>query len=438
MRFVNPHSYALQSSGFIENFKEGIVAGLSRRPFVWILALLWVALHVVGYSYVINSGATQAGGFNIGGDLNIYRGATERLWDNAPVYPLTPEVLDRETFLTSYPYHPFPLLLLTPMVSLPNATLYPLFALFLVITYLIGLWVWYRVMREMQLSFVLVGFLLSVITYDFLGNVAYTNIGPALVLLSGLSALLLVRGQGLFAGLIAAVILTLKPQYTFPLLLPLLMREHRVFIRAVAGTVIFYAVLNGIFMLTVGVDRGVEVIRDYWQYSLGLSARIPWQGTEAMFNTLQHSFYQTFFRYTDDPQFSGTGALILQTIVVITTLVCVFRARAVRTKTAVFAALMCGYITAKLMLPLLEESLMAGVIAAFLWNRAPLARLYVVYALLEIPSLILLVLGVENPYIFTMIPTNLILLVLLYVLLVRTTLQERAPETARQLVEQRT
>jgi hypothetical protein len=218
-----------------------------------------------------------------------------------------------------------------------------------------------------------------------------------------------------YTAILAGIILVIKPQWCFPLLYALALKQDRWFIKAILTSGAAYAGLSALFVMLAGGERGLGVLGDYYQFVFTLQARYPWQGVEAMFDTIQNSIYQTFLRYGFATSIAAPGTLLIQVSLVAGLGVLMVRVRQNPTPQRALLVTFAGYIVAMCLLPQLEEVLLAGIIAASLWMAYRPARLYPVYALLEFLAVVAATTGIQALFLYMTFPVSLVILIILFV-----------------------
>ncbi len=396
--------------GATDPTEEAQAGGFQRRRVLLLLVGGWIVLHVIGFTYVHNSGMEIAG-FNLGIDYAVYREGAQALLDGGAVYDLTPGVMT--THLT-YRYHPAFLLPVIAAMQLPDSVQIFVWYTLIAVSYIAGVLLWLRLLRELGFRFWSYLPLFIFVAYDWLGNMAYGNVGPVLVLLSGGLLWAVMRQKLAWTGVLAAIILVIKPQWCFPLLYALALKQDRWLIKAVLVSASGYVGLAALFIVLTGGERGLSVLSDYYQFVLTLQARYPWGGTEVMFNTIQNSLYQTFLRYGAQASLATVGTLLIQLGLLGMLGALVLRVRQTVNSQQALLVTLGGYIVAMCLLPQLEEALLAGIIAAALWQFYRPTRLYPIYALLEFGALAAVVTGIQALYLYMTFPLSLILLLILF------------------------
>jgi|GEM_PF-1472354 len=381
-----------------------------RIPIPTLAVIVWLVLNIAGLIY---AGATRTdfSGVAIAADYQVYAGAGARSLTGAPVYDLTP---GRMTTNLTYRYHPAFLLPVAALIQLPYAGQILVWYTLVAAGYIAGVLVWLRLLTRLGFTYWHLLPLFVLIAYDWIGNLSYGNVGPALVLLSGGLMWAVLTRRIAVVGALAAVILVIKPQWCFPLLYALAIRDDRGFVRMVAAAVVGYLAVSAAFALAVGVERGLTLLGEYVQFVTTLGARYPWRGTEVMFDTYQNSIYQTWLRYGADSAFAAIGTAIAQIGLAAAWIVMLWHARATVSPGRALRVTLGGYILLMCLLPQLEEGLLLGIVAAALWTVYAPSRVYVGYALLQFALLAGIATGIYALRLPAVIPVNLIMMLILF------------------------
>src|SRR5262249_39060972 len=131
------------------------------------------------------------------------------------------------------------------------------------VVYLLGVFVWYRAVRQLDpdLEKRFIYFLpLAVIASEWLATLGYGNVALVLVVFSGLLTLALANKSPFWAGVLTALIILMKPQWAFPLLLPVVMKDWKLLARTLAIAVAVYAAISLVFIVAVGPDYGIKTL----------------------------------------------------------------------------------------------------------------------------------------------------------------------------------
>ncbi|MDZ4769481.1 MAG: glycosyltransferase 87 family protein [Chloroflexota bacterium] len=384
-----------------------------------VLVAIWLLLNLVALIY---AGVTESvlSGVTIGSDFTDYIAGARALTDGGSVYELTLPIIT-----TDVTYHPAFLLPIAALLPLPYPAQILIWLIVIILSYFVGAAIWFRVIDRLNFRYWHLLPLFVLITYDWIGNVSYGDATLLLVPLSGGLMWAVVTRRIAFVGVLAGVILLLKPQWCFPLLYALARRDDRTFVRCLLAALLGYLLYNAAFVLIVGVERGLSLLGEYWQYTFTLQGRYPWSGTESMFDSFQHSIYQTFARYGADTRLASIGTLVVQVAMGAAWLIALVRVRASggddRAATRIAFG---GYILGMCLTPLFEEGLMLGFVAVVLWSVYTPSRLYLGYALMQFALIVGIVTGVQAFSIPRVIPTILIMMLILFVGVVRVSLAE--------------
>jgi hypothetical protein len=87
-------------------------------------------------------------------------------------------------------------------------------------------------------------------------------------------------------------LLQTKPQWAFALGVPLLLGQHRFFVKLIIGAVIGYALIASMTLAIVGPSYGWEQYLDYFQFLINMPANFPWRTPSDAFLGYNHSIKQ--------------------------------------------------------------------------------------------------------------------------------------------------
>ena len=96
---------------------------------------------------------------------------------------------------------------------------------------------------------------------------------------------------------LGAVILPIKPQWAFALVLPLFLGRYKFFIKLLIGSIITYLAVAGITIFAGGVDYGLRQYQDYFAFLARLTRDYPWWGPDKPFLGYNHSILQIVLYY---------------------------------------------------------------------------------------------------------------------------------------------
>ncbi len=235
-------------------------------------------------------------------------------------------------------------------------------------------------------------------------NITYGNIVAQLMLCAVLAGIAFYNKKGWIGGLLLLYPALTKPQWLFPIALPLVLRDWKTFRGTVIGLVAAYIGANAafIFMNPNGVSYGIDNIRLYGQYLLDAQQNYPWKGQWAL--TVEHGVLQTLYRLFGIQPWVATLLMAIRLALVgfwIAQLVRLWQRRdSIQSQSYVLSALLLTgetYLIGMLILPEMQELVFgfapfALIMAlATVLHRPTLRKvtlLYAVYAFFGIPTLI--------------------------------------------------
>lgn len=397
---------------------------LSRLQKVcWIAAVIWVAIHAAGYIYSIANNLQIIS--DIRGDTQIYIDAGHALAARAPIYDMGDGLWHNDQ---NYRYHPVFALVFSVLAQIPEPTLSILWILILTLSYLIGVLLWYRVVVKLQIenaTEMIIYLPIALITTDWLGNVAFGNVGPIMVPLSALLVLQLIDRHPARSGLLVAVLLLIKIYWAaFPLVILLVFREWKLLFKIIAWALAAYVGITLVYIVIVGPDYGIRSLQDYVVFLLNATRRFPWRGTEVRFDTFNNSIEQTILRYFGNVVWAAPLTLLIQVIAALVVVQQIWRAwqaRVSRTYKPEVALVLAFavYLVGILALVQIEDVILGGIMFSFLWAFRIKKVQYVlvgfiVYAFEELPALVSLATGIVWLSVLTAYPTVLLAITFLY------------------------
>jgi hypothetical protein len=397
-----------------------------RHKIVWLAAVVWCTLHLLGFTgavlFMSDYTRTEVAEWS---DLVTYLDAADTLRDRAPLYDLT-----AWDDVMTYHYHPVFALVFSVFLGLPFRLTSLVWMLIQIAAYLGGLVVWYRVLLALNLPTTAyrVWLPLALVFTEWYANIAYSNIGSMLLLLAGLLTLTLLDEKPGAAGIVAAAILLLKPQWLFPLILPVLFRRWRLLVRVGLALVAIYVAVNGLYLLVVGPDYGLDTLRDYATFLTRLNENYPWQTGGGTFEDMNHSWRQIYLSYLGDRAWVPAVSELTKVVMLIVPGLLILRAwqRKVTAVDSPWLALWfvgLGYVVAMAMLAQLWDAF--GGIVFFLFIQAAPERairrwswLFLVYAVYELPGALSMVTGWDWLLLPQSVPLTMLALLVLYMVLV--------------------
>ncbi len=161
---------------------------------------------------------------------------------------------------------------------------------------------WLRIFRQNKLekmSALWVNFLpLYLVFSPFWDDLAYMNTYIFMAMFATLLIEAILKEQTSWASFwLGAIILPIKPQWAFALLIPLLLGRGRFFLSLLAGTIGAYGVVVIITVVGGGLEYGLSQYRDYVQFLGRLVRDYPWWGPDKPFLGYNHSVVQVVFYF---------------------------------------------------------------------------------------------------------------------------------------------
>ena len=201
-----------------------------------------------------------------------------------------------------FPYSPAFAFFFMPILLLPLNIQVPLQVLLHLVAYgLFYIW-WDRVFQRNGLhtaarvwAWILPVFLVFSVFWD---DLAYMNIYLIVALFATFAIDAILREKVAWAAFwLGAVILPIKPHWSFALALPLLLGRYRFFVKLLAGTILAYLIVAGITIFAGGWEYGMRQYQDYFGFLSRLSRDFPWWGPERPFLGYNHSIMQIVLYY---------------------------------------------------------------------------------------------------------------------------------------------
>lgn len=323
--------------------------------------LVWLAIYIVGgLKASIDPYSNEQHG-----DYGVYVNAAQHLFAKVPVYWTD----NGWKGLYNYHYHPFFALLFIPLASLPFEIGRILWGMGGVAAYLGGLWLWWRIGQVMGLpsAALSLGMVVGCICFGWVQSLWTGNVSLYLFFASGLMAWSLIRGNSALSVVLGLFIALTKPNYLFPLAIPLFTGNWKLTITVLLGIVLSYFAVSVLFAGLVGVPSSLGYLQDYFTFMAGIGKNYPWQGRSAMFYLQNYSIKQSILRYSDfqawvDPVVAVIQLLSIALYGYLTWLS--FRYARGALKFAVLMALL-GALEVSFMLPQYDELLIGSVIFGY-------------------------------------------------------------------------
>ncbi|MGC9398511.1 MAG: glycosyltransferase 87 family protein [Anaerolineae bacterium] len=236
--------------------------------------------------------APQVEGPMIPDDLRIYLDAADRLQAKEALY--IQGTVDRMEF---YQYAPSFALLLIPLLKIPRQMVAILHTTFIVLAYSSFFVLWGKFFDEFRLPEVQKQLVLTLPVWllfsSFWTDLGYLNVYIFMALLSSLALYAVMKERLWLALLWISLILQVKPQWAFALVIPLLMGRWRFFLKLLGLAVLSYFAMMGLTLLIVGPRYGWQQYVDYVQLLRGISAGgYPWRDPSMPFLGYNHSIKQ--------------------------------------------------------------------------------------------------------------------------------------------------
>jgi hypothetical protein len=201
-----------------------------------------------------------------------------------------------------FPYSPAFAFFFMPILLLPLTILVPLMVLLHLAAYgLFYMW-WNRIFQRNGLhaaarswAWILPVFLVFSVFWD---DLAYMNIYLIVALFATFAIDAILQEKLARAAFwLGAVILPIKPHWSFALALPLLLGRSRFFLQLLVGTILAYLVVTGVTIFAGGWEYGIRQYQNYFEFLARLSRDFPWWGPERPFLGYNHSIMQIVLYY---------------------------------------------------------------------------------------------------------------------------------------------
>lgn len=249
------------------------------------LVLRFAAQGVFLY-YLISSGETE------GHDLDIYLDAASQLQQRQALYPQG--AIEEIEF---YQYSPAYALAFVPLAKLSFALSAIILSILHVAAYILLYLCWRRIFRRLGLEAADRAMIWTLplwfVFTAFWGDLIYINVYIFMALLATLSIDAVLDERVGLAALWLSLILQVKPQWAFVMVLPLLLGRYRFCFRLLALTVIGYGVIIGLVATQVGWSYGLQQYTDYGKLLLSLlGGNYAWKEPGFAFLGYNHSITQ--------------------------------------------------------------------------------------------------------------------------------------------------
>jgi hypothetical protein len=377
---------------------------ITRASFTWIAAIIWYSLFVLFAVYVfISPSAPTSMKTMAATDLVTYIQAGQQHDQAQPLY-----LEGHWTSVINYRYHPIFAWAFDPIAYVDSSVIFAAMLVLQTVTYTAGCCLWLRLIFQASQQNTLQnsqsnnvwksisGWLaFTLINAGAIGSIVFGNVTPTLVLLSALGAHYLLKNKPLHAtipGLLLA--LTKPPLWLFPFVFPFVLRWWRTAIRGAVALIAAYAVANAAYVLFVDAPRQTNYTSNYIRFLASATNNYPFLGTEAMFNTPEHSIDQTVRRYVGLTNWVSAVVAVIKgalCIVVLFAIAPILRKPVVNvetTHTAAHTAIGIGwvvYLLLSLLLPELQAVVPGNIIFAYLFSfpenkTTPWIYLYLLYS----------------------------------------------------------
>ncbi len=290
-----------------------------------ILAIIWVTLRLLTHVALVGGLLLpgEGGGISIPNDLNDYLTGAAHFQQQEPLY-----ATGKLEHVEFYQYSPAYALVFSIFLGWSPLALVTFHTLLHLAAYgLLFLW-WGRIFERLKLERAreMLAWTLPVwlVFSAFWSDLGYLNI----YLLVALLATFLIEGvlfeRWGWSLLWLSIILQIKPQWAFALLVPLFLGRFRFFFKLLIGAIVTYAAIVGVTLLIAGPQYGAQQYLDYARFLLNMSSNFPWRGPAAGFLGYNHSIMQIvlyFFGVT--PENERLATLIKVVLLIPLAAVCV-------------------------------------------------------------------------------------------------------------------
>ncbi len=398
-----------------------------------IIALIWFFIRLV-FQFAYQSDFGQQ--WSLPDDLQVYKLTTERLFTHAQLYH-PEEVYSIEYFQ----YAPSYALAIYPLTRLPTPVLSVGWILIQIFLYFCLWQRWNSILAYLELfparNFLLRTLPLWLFFSQFWADVAYGNVYILMALLSTLLLEAVLKRQLGWSILWLGIILQIKPQCSFAILIPFLQRDFKFLFKSLVGSGLVYLGCVGLTMLAVGANYILAQYFAYFRYLISLNSFFPWD--KLPFLGYNHSILQTVIHFTGFPLSGLTvGIATFLKMVLLAPLVYLSWQFSRSQRSGSNAAILAlgWYLGIFFMMDIVWEVTLALPILALIWpmlhSRAEkwfLAILIGLYALLDFWQIISYliwgdaILWQDSGYLLTdpaiYIPIILLVILALYVILIR-------------------
>lgn len=426
----------LRLRGGLRQLNAAVQTQPRRRRLVWRLAVGWCGLHLIGLlaAILFMPDFTRAE-VREWSDIGAYFDAGDAWRTGQPLYEL-----DTWEDPMTYYYHPAFAAAFSLPARLPFRLVAALWLILQAAAYFAALWTWHRVTLRLGLPRIAAAYRLwlplAFVLTDWFANLGYGNLTSALLLLSGALTLALLDERPGAAALLALPVALVKPQWLFPLILPVVFRRWRLLLHVGVRLALVYTAVCGLIILAGGADYGLQALRDYGSFLTSVNDHYQWGGHTYDFENMNHSWRQILHSYAGSPGWvpaAAEGIKLGMIGLAAFPLIRVWRRKVTLNQQPELALWFSGlaYLLAMALLAQLWEIM--GSIVFFLFLQASSSRnirrvswLYGLYALYEIPVILSLITGWDILFLPQSVPLTMLALLLLYGLLLA--------ETNRQLV----
>lgn len=199
-----------------------------------------------------------------------------------------------------YLYSPAFAFVFSPIFLLRADVLTGLMVVLRLLAYTLMYIAWLRIFNQNKLENITtlwVKFLpLYLVFSPFWDDLAYMNIYIFMALFATLFIETILKEQTGWASFwLGAVILPIKPQWAFAVLIPLLLGRYRFFARLLIGAMIAYGAIVLVTITGGGFEYTFSQYRDYLQFLGRLVRDYPWWGPDKPFLGYNHSVMQVVF-----------------------------------------------------------------------------------------------------------------------------------------------
>lgn len=429
----------------MESLRQVWTQSKAFRTFL-IIAILWFVLRLAfQFAYQSNFGEK----WFLADDMQAYKLAAERLVSHAELY--RPEEMKT---ISAFQYAPSFALAYYPLTRLPVAVLSIGWMLVQAAVWLF-LWLrWNAILAALELKSareILVRTLpVWLIFSTFWADVAYANVYVIMALLATLLLEAVLNHRLGWSIVWLGLIIQIKPQWAFPIFIPLCLREWKFLFKLLGGAGLLYLACMGASMLVVGSGFIFSQYLAYLRFMSTLNSYFPW--TKLPFLGYNHSLLQTLIHFAHWPYSALTaGVATFIKVLLVAPLVWVSWQFGQTHRTQAHALLLAlgWYLAIFLMMDVVWEVTLVLPILALVWptmrnpwERWGLGILIGVYAALDIWQIISYsiwgdaILWQGNSYMLTdpalYVPIILLVLLGFHAALLRTLIAQRLPR--RQLV----